>query len=184
MGCCLWKWEGFLTQSLIRYLQTIYLGIRSMLRSLGASLPYLFRVRSGELRKEVTEQYPDRVSSRTPDDLPPRSRGILHNDIEKCTGCADCVRICPVSCIELESEPGPLHSKLWVSVFDIDLGKCTFCGMCVEVCQPASLTHARDYESASSSREGLKVGYGRGRVTPEQRAKWEEIRRFEEENRF
>lgn len=144
------------------------------------ALPYLLSVRSGDLRKEVTEQYPDPVSSRTPDELPPRSRGLLFNDIDRCTGCKECERVCPVSCIQVENEPGVDASKTWVAVFDIDFAKCTFCGLCVEVCEPQSLVHTRQYERAVYDPGDLVASFGRGRVTPEQREKWAAMREANE----
>lgn len=152
-----------------------------MLRSLYTALPYLMNVRSGDLKKEVTEQYPDPVSSRIAEELPARSRGLLSNDIDRCTGCKECEIVCPVDCITIETEPGPNLNKIWVSVFDIDLSRCIFCGLCVEVCQPTSLTHTRKYESSVYDLPDLVASFGRGRVTPEQQRKWAELRRAKEE---
>lgn len=140
----------------------VYRGVRSIFGSLLTALPYLLNVRSGELRKEVTEQYPDPVSSRTPDDLPPRSRGLLFNDIERCTGCRECEWVCPVKCIKVESVAKSVESKVWVSVFDIDFAKCIFCGLCVESCQPASLVHTRQFEGAVYDPSDLTTHFGRG----------------------
>ena len=143
-----------------------------------AALPYLFRI--GELRKEVTEGYPDPVSSKTADDLPPRSRGLLFNDIDRCTGCGDCKKICPAQCINIDAELGSENSKVWVSVFDIDFSKCMFCGLCVEVCQPTSLIHTRQYEGAAYQLTDLVASFGRGQLTSEQRAKWAALRQLSE----
>lgn len=142
------------------------------------ALPYFVGFSSGELRKEVTEQYPDPVSSRTPDDLPPRTRGLLFNDIERCTGCKECEEVCPVNCIHVETEMGAETSKIWVGVFDIDFARCIFCGLCVEVCEPASLVHTRKYESSVYMPQDLVASFGRGRITPEQRAKWASLRQL------
>src|SRR4051812_3291233 len=90
-----------LFSSFMNYCKEVHSGVRSVFESCLVTLPYLWS--EGELRKEVTEQYPDPVSSRTPDDLPARSRGILHNDIEKCTGCRECEKVCPVNCIVIEN---------------------------------------------------------------------------------
>jgi formate hydrogenlyase subunit 6/NADH:ubiquinone oxidoreductase subunit I len=160
------------------YFRDVFRGAWSILGSCMTAFPYLFRW--GDLRKEVTEGYPDPVSSKTADDLPPRSRGLLFNDIDRCTGCRACEKVCPSKCIRVEEEPGAEASKIWVSVFDIDFGQCIFCGLCVDVCQPNSLVHTRQYEGAAYSLNDLVASFGRGQVTPEQRAKWAAIRQMSE----
>lgn len=166
--------------TLLEYFKDLFHGIRSVLGSCLTVLPYLFSGRSGDLRKEVTEQYPDPVSSRSADDLPARTRGLLFNDIEKCTGCGECVEVCPVKCITLENELGADETKTWVAVFDIDFARCMFCGLCVESCQPASLVHSRQYEGAVYVLPDLVASFGRGRVTAEQRDKWAVLRQQKE----
>jgi formate hydrogenlyase subunit 6/NADH:ubiquinone oxidoreductase subunit I len=66
-------------------------------------------------------------------------------------------------------------------VFDIDFSRCIFCGLCVEACQPNSLVHTRNFERAVENPSDLIASFGRGRITPEQRAKWAKIRRLKEE---
>ncbi len=163
---------------LLRYVREVTFGAWSVAESCMTALPYVFRW--GELRKEVTEGYPDPVSSKTADDLPPRSRGLLFNDIDRCTGCRDCERICPAQCIHVEEEPGAEASKIWVSAYDIDFARCIFCGLCVEACQPGSLIHTRQYEGAAYSLTDLVASFGRGEVTSEQRAKWATLRQMTE----
>ncbi len=162
------------------YLRNVYVGIRSIFGACATALPYFFRW--GELHKEITEGYPDPVSSKTADDLPPRSRGLLFNDIDRCTGCKACEKICPSQCIQVVEEPGADPSKIWVSVFDIDFARCIFCGLCVEVCQPNSLIHTKQYEGAAYQLTDLVASFGRGQVTPEQRAKWAALRQQTEDN--
>ena len=169
------------SQTLGNYFKSVWRGIRSLSGSFVTALPYLLNVNSGELKKEVTEQYPDPVSSRIADELPPRTRGLLKNDIDRCTGCRDCAEVCPVQCITVETESGLNSSKVWVSVFDIDFSRCVFCGLCVEVCQPNSLTHTKEYEHCAVLPSELVASFGRGRVTPEQRAKWARIRELKDE---
>lgn len=160
------------------YVRDVLWGAWSIAGSCMTVLPYFLRW--GELKKEVTEGYPDPVSSKTADDLPPRSRGLLFNDIDRCTGCKECEKICPAQCIQVEAEPGPDGPKKWVSTFDIDFSRCVFCGLCVEVCQPGSLAHTRQYEAAAYDLTDLVATFGRGQLTPEQRAKWAALRRLNE----
>lgn len=164
--------------TLRNYFSERMLSIRSTCGSFMTAFPYLLGV--GDYRKEVTEQYPDPISSKTADDLPPRSRGLLFNDIDRCTGCRACEKVCPTRCIQIEVERGTGIGKDWVSVFDIDVSRCVFCGLCVEVCQPASLSHTKHYESASYAITDMVSSFGRGRITPEQKQKWAELRRQNE----
>lgn len=169
---------GSVFQAIREYVVDTYRAGKSVWGSLVTALPYLFGL--GDLRKEVTEQYPDPISSRTPDDLPSRTRGLLYNDIERCTGCKDCEKVCPSQCIRVETEPGSDPSKKWVSVFDIDFSRCVFCGLCVEICQPASLIHTRQYEGAVYDLADTVAAFGLGPVTIEQKAKWEQMRQLSE----
>jgi formate hydrogenlyase subunit 6/NADH:ubiquinone oxidoreductase subunit I len=162
------------------YLHDVWLSLRSFWGSCMTAFPYIFG--AGEYRKEVTEQYPDPISSKTENDLPPRTRGLLFNDIDRCTGCRECEEVCPTSCITVETQPGKDASKVWVSKFAIDFSRCVFCGLCVEVCQPTSLTHTKKYEGAARLTSDMVAEFGRGDVTFEQQEKWASIRRQQENN--
>lgn len=121
-------------------------------------------INSDEMRRIDTEFYPDPVSSRNKDDFPARTRGLIFNEIEKCTGCGDCVRVCPTKCIQLEAEPIPDSKKTWVKVYDVDFSNCIFCGKCVEVCDPQSLTQTKEIQPAVYSPKDLIMGFGRGKL--------------------
>ncbi len=149
--------------SLWKYFREIYSSVVSHRNALSATLPYLFPYFSNDLTKEVTEQYPDPVSSRTPSELPSRFRGLVNNQISKCTGCQECEKICPSKCIHVEVEPADESGRLWVSIFDIDDARCIFCGLCVEVCEPASLSHTREFERAGDTLQQLKRSFGKGK---------------------
>jgi formate hydrogenlyase subunit 6/NADH:ubiquinone oxidoreductase subunit I len=161
------------------YFRDVRSTLRSVVGSCVAAFPYLTGL--GDFRKEVTEQYPDPISSKTEDDLPPRTRGMLENKIEICSGCRECERVCPTECFAIETQPGADATKLWVATFDIDLSRCVFCGLCTEVCLPQSLTHSKRYEGASRTAAGMVRRFGRGDITPEQQDKWAAIRRQQEE---
>jgi len=165
--------------TLSQYLRAIGAGIWSILGSCFTALPYLFGAR--DLTKEVTEQYPDPISAKTPDDLPTRTRGLLFNDIDRCTGCRECESQCPTACIRIEAEPAGDENKIWVSVFDIDHSRCIFCGICTDACLPGSLVHTREYEAAVFQLSDAVARFGRGWVTPEQRLKWATLRQQLEE---
>lgn len=170
--------NGSIFDGLSSYLGDVWFSIRSIFGSCLTAFPYLFGL--GDYRKEVTEQYPDPISSKTEDDLPPRTRGLLYNDIERCTGCKECEKVCPTDCFTVETEPGADASKVWVSNFDIDLSRCVFCGLCVEACQPQSLTHTKKYEGSARVTTGMIMRFGRGEVTTEQQEKWAQLRKLQE----
>ncbi len=115
-----------------------------------------------EIRKIDTEFYPDPVSSRGKDDFPARARGLVFNEIEKCTGCGDCTRVCPTKCITVEAKTNERNNRPWVSKFDIDFSNCIFCGLCVEVCEPESLTQTKEVQAAVFDPKDLVSGFGRG----------------------
>ncbi len=152
------------------YLGKIFYGMKTIFESCRIAVPYLFG--AGDLRKEVTEQYPDPISAKVPDDLPARSRGLLFNDIDRCTGCKECEQICPSQCIRVMNEAGPTTGKNWVALFEIQFSKCIFCGLCVSVCEPRSLVHTKQYEGAAYTLADLVANFGRGQVTAAQREKW------------
>ena len=117
-----------------------------------------------EIRKIDTEFYPDPVSSRGKDDFPARARGLVFNEIEKCTGCGDCTKVCPTNCIVVESQKNQRNNRAWVSKFDIDFSKCIFCGLCVEVCEPESLTQTKEVQAAVFDPKDLVASFGRGNL--------------------
>ena len=149
----------------------------SLVRSTGscwatirAGLYYLHT--RNDAKAEVTEQYPDPVSSRSAEERPERTRGRLRNDIQKCTGCGDCVTVCPAECIELATEEGPKPGRKWISTFTIDHSRCVSCGLCVEACQPQSLVHERAHQPATRTIEEQVASFGAGPVTPGLREQW------------
>lgn len=75
-----------------------------------------------------------------------RYRGLHLNDWEKCTGCGNCLDICPNEAITMVEIPditpnaGEKNERP-----QIDYGRCCFCGLCVDVCPPGSLRLSKDY---------------------------------------
>ncbi len=144
--------------------------LRKTLKVLGATFPYFFRYE--ECHKHITEEYPDRVSARMPEDLPKRYRGFLTNDIDRCSGCRYCSDACPVDCIRIETEPGAQRNLSWVAVFDIDHSKCMFCGLCVEVCPTGSLVHTQEYQGSVYRLEEMVKSFGKGWASRDQKEMW------------
>ena len=51
-------------------------------------------------------------------------------DSEKCTGCGECVDICPVEVLELQDEKSvPVNAE-----------ECVGCESCIEVCEQEAIT--------------------------------------------
>jgi len=100
-------------------------------------------------RHPITVQYPEQKLTPAP-----RFRGyqlIWYED--QCNGCRACVRACPVSIIDIETQKG--EKGLVVEKLEVDFGRCLFCGLCVEACPVQALFMSRDYEKATYRRESL-----------------------------
>ncbi|MFC1585696.1 indolepyruvate ferredoxin oxidoreductase subunit alpha [Fibrobacterota bacterium] len=50
-------------------------------------------------------------------------------DLEKCTGCGDCIEECPVECMKLENEK-----------CIVDEEECTDCAVCIDICPENSIS--------------------------------------------
>ncbi len=100
-----------------------------------------FRAIKYLLRKPKTLRYPFE-----PKEPAERYRGLHLNDWGACTGCGNCLEICPNEAItmveipEIEAKPGEKNERP-----QIDYGRCCFCGLCVDVCPPGSLRLSKDY---------------------------------------
>jgi len=68
--------------------------------------------------------------------VPPRFRGKIAYDREKCIGCQLCVRICPAKAIEF------LPEEKKVRIF---VGRCCFCSQCNEVCPVGCLSMTDEF---------------------------------------
>jgi len=68
--------------------------------------------------------------------VPPRFRGKIAYDREKCIGCQLCVRICPAKAIEFI--PDEKKVRIFVS-------RCCFCSQCNEVCPVSCLSMTDEF---------------------------------------
>ena len=75
-----------------------------------------------------------------------RFRGVLYNDVFKCTACGLCEQICPIDCIKIDARKIPEGKGLILFQYDIDEARCMHCGLCVEICPVDSLVFTREFD--------------------------------------
>jgi len=103
-------------------------------------------------RRFVTQEYP---AERRP--MPPRFRGMLFNDVDKCIACLLCAKDCPVDCIVVTGVGKGKARR--PDVFTIDFNKCMWCNLCVEVCPVESLYMTHEYEVTFRDRRDMFVDF-------------------------
>ncbi len=111
------------------------------------------------VRKPSTIQYPDRIAQQVQATLPLRYRGILEVDMDICTGCLACERVCPINCIAIGIEKDAETNQRDFTQFDIDICKCMYCGLCQEVCPTGSIRHTQEFEGACNNPAGLLLHF-------------------------
>ena len=115
-----------------------------ILKGLWVSGGYMFK-------PKISEQYPEERR-----ELPYRSRGRLHVDIDLCISCKLCEEICPDSCIVVTRPPKEVFKKdKRPSQFTINQDTCMYCGLCVDPCPTASIHHTPDFEFAVFDRRNM-----------------------------
>lgn len=107
------------------------------------------------VRRPMTIQYPDRIPKPVQETLPLRYRGILEVDMDICTGCLACERVCPILCITIGIEANKETKQRDFTHFDIDICKCMYCGLCAEACPTGSIRHSQEFEGACYNPAGL-----------------------------
>ena len=130
---------------MLNYFKDIGLGIITILKSMGVAWKHLFT-------HSVTLQYPTEKWT-----MPERSRSRLFNKIEDCTGCRQCARACPTSCIFIHTEKrgkdepevfasNGMPIKLHILTYDIDMTLCCYCALCTFPCPTQCLYMTGAYE--------------------------------------
>lgn len=125
---------------------------KSFFYTLKMNLGYLRR--SKAKFKSIVENYPDNISGKAPVDMFNSFKGYLRNDLDKCTGCSECIPACPVKALEFKAE-SRVDGSIHVQEFRIDLGRCFACGVCVDICPEGSLSFSKDFELVSRKAEDL-----------------------------
>jgi len=110
-------------------------------------------------RRPITVQYPDKIDKPIPETLPDNYRGFLEVDIERCTGCSQCAKACPIGCIALDIEKNAETKERLITRCDVDLAKCMYCGLCVEACKFGAIRHSREFEGTTCTRDNLVLHY-------------------------
>ncbi len=140
------------------YIRNIYEGVSTVFTGMRITMKYL-------KSPAITLQYPKERMV-----MFERFRGLLHNRVEDCIGCGQCVRACPVDCITMviqkagkDEDLGLTRDgtpkKLHVYQFDIDTLKCMWCNLCTEVCPTECLLMTGQYEVSSYQRDGWTLRF-------------------------
>lgn len=115
----------------------------------------------------TTLQYPKERK-----EMPPRFRGMLFNDCEKCIACLLCAKDCPVDCIVVTGVGKGKERR--PDVFTIDFNKCMWCNLCVEVCPVESLYMTHEYEVTFRDRREMVVDFMLYKQAPPRPLGWEQ----------
>lgn len=112
----------------------------------------------------ITVEYPDRMGPGTTsaDIVTDRFRGFLRADLDKCIGCMQCMRACPINCIRITVEK--TGESRMLTRFDVNQAKCMYCGLCVEECPSGALVFSKRFEGACFNVRELCVRHVTGPV--------------------
>jgi formate hydrogenlyase subunit 6/NADH:ubiquinone oxidoreductase subunit I len=78
-----------------------------------------------------------------PVETPPRFRGKIQYEKEKCIGCELCLKVCPSGAIEFK----PKEKKI-----KIYLARCTFCSQCNDICPVNCLSMSNEFLLADTDK--------------------------------
>lgn len=122
----------------IKYINAIILGHLTVLKHI--------------LKRPVTLEYPEKKAV-----LNDKFRGEHALNIEKCTACGTCQRVCPsFGTIEITKGKNA-EGKFYPQNYTIDLNKCIFCGNCVHYCPFDAIKMTKSYELANEKKSSLKL---------------------------
>jgi NADH-quinone oxidoreductase subunit I/NAD(P)H-quinone oxidoreductase subunit I len=112
----------------------------------------------------ITVEYPDRLGpGKTAETIvAERYRGFLHVHLNKCIGCMQCMRVCPIHCIRIAAEK--IGDSRMLTRFDVNQAKCMYCGLCVEECPSGALVFSKRFEGACFDARELRVRHVTGPV--------------------
>lgn len=82
----------------------------------------------------------DRKLLNPPIEVPPKFRGKISYNRDKCTGCQLCIRVCPTKAIEFIPEDKKV--KIFVA-------RCCFCAQCNDICPTKALSMTDEFMLSS-----------------------------------
>ncbi len=123
------------------------MGMLATLSDIFRVLRHVFRQ---TFRRPITSLYPfeDRY-------YPDITRGRHIHIRENCTGCAQCVRACPVVAIRIDKEDQKFEKD---AALYFNYSRCIFCGLCTQACRFDALFHTKIVDLSEGDREDLIYG--------------------------
>ena len=89
-----------------------------------SAIQFLDRIEKGELKLTP------------PIEVPPKFRGKISYNRDKCTGCQLCIKVCPTKAIEFIPEEKKV--KIFIS-------RCCFCAQCNDICPTGALSMTDEF---------------------------------------
>jgi formate hydrogenlyase subunit 6/NADH:ubiquinone oxidoreductase subunit I len=130
-------------------MKEIYDGLRTFLIGMKVTGVHLRENLGPNPRNAVTVPFDGTAVETAKVAVAERFRGNLVLDKEKCGGCKQCLRVCPVDCFWIETEKTET-GKPRVSRFDFDLMRCMYCGLCVQACAVKCLSFSKEWKGSAA----------------------------------
>jgi NADH-quinone oxidoreductase subunit I len=114
--------------------------------------------------------------------VPEVGRYQLDVEMDDCIVCDLCAKICPVSCIDIESIKATeaigqtsdgTTKRLYAAKFDIDMAKCMYCGLCTIVCPTECIVMTNQYDKTVFELSDLTYKFSD--MTPEEAAQKQKL---------
>jgi formate hydrogenlyase subunit 6/NADH:ubiquinone oxidoreductase subunit I len=86
-------------------------------------------------------------------EIPEDYRGEHSYDINLCTSCKLCAKICLNKAIEMITAPEELRERYPKTYPQIDLGKCCFCALCADICPKKAIKMTKNVFLATFDKE-------------------------------